>query len=60
MNRGEASVSVILAIFYLEMKDYEKAIRECLEAEKIKPPEPSIQRLLKLAYQRKWRPDASR
>ena len=60
MNRGEASVSVMLAIFYLEMKDYEKAIRECLEAEKITPHEPSIQRLLKLAYQRKWSPDASR
>jgi len=53
LNRGEASVSIMLAIFYLEMKDYAKAIRECLEAERIAPHEPAIQTLLRLAQQRR-------
>jgi len=53
LNRGEEGVPLMLAIFYLERKDYEGAIRECLEAEKIAPHDPAIQRLLKLADQRK-------
>jgi len=53
LYHGEAGVPLMLAIFYLEMRDYEKAIQECLEAEKIAPHEPAIERLLKLAHQRK-------
>jgi len=49
LQRGEAGVSLMLAIFYLEMKEPEKAIQECLEAEKIAPADPAIQRLRKLA-----------
>lgn len=53
LNRGEAGVPLILAIFYLEMKDYEGAIRECLEAEKLTPQDQAVQRLLRLAQERK-------
>jgi len=53
LNRGEAGVPIMLAIFYLEMEDYEKAIQECLEAEKIAPQDAAIQKLLRLAQQRK-------
>jgi tetratricopeptide (TPR) repeat protein len=53
LNRGEPGVPLMLAIFYLEMEDYEKAILECLEAEKIAPQDPAVQRLLRLAQQRK-------
>jgi len=55
-DRGEAGVSVMLAIFYLEMRDYKKAIRECLEADRISPHEPAIQTLLKLAQQLRRKP----
>ena len=55
LGRGEAGVPLMLAIFYLEMKEPEKAIQECLEAEKIAPHDPAIQTLLKLAAEQKQR-----
>ena len=52
IQRTEADVPLMLTLIYTEMKDYEKALRECLEAEKIAPRDPMIKELLRLASQR--------
>ena len=49
----EAGLSLRLAAIYLEMRDSEKAIRECLEAEKIAPGDPAIRLFLEMAYRQK-------
>jgi hypothetical protein len=49
----EAGLSLRLAAIYLEMRDSEKAIRECLEAERVAPGDPAIRTLLELAYRLK-------
>jgi hypothetical protein len=59
LNRGEAGVPLMLAIFYLELKDYEKAVQECLEAEKLEPRDAAIQRLLELANSEDRRKEAN-
>ncbi len=53
LRRREAGLSLRLAAIYLEMRDSEKAIRECLEAEKIAPGDPAIRVFLELAYRQK-------
>lgn len=53
LGRGEEGVPTMLAIFYLERKDYEAAIRECLEAQMIAPRDPAIQKLLVFARQQR-------
>jgi len=52
LHLREAGVSVMLALIYLEMKDYEKAAQECLEADRLEPHDPMIQVLLRLASQK--------
>lgn len=52
LHRREAGVPLMLAIIYLEMKDYEKAARECSEAERLAPRDPMIQELFKLVSQK--------
>lgn len=49
----EAGLSLRLAALYLERRDSERAIRECLEAEKIAPGDPAIRILLEIAYRQK-------
>jgi tetratricopeptide (TPR) repeat protein len=53
LNRREADAPLMLAVFYLERKDFEKAIREIREAEEINPREPAIQELLRSIQQQK-------
>lgn len=53
LRRQEAGLSLRLAALYLERRDSEKAIRECLEAEKIAPGDPAIRILLDMAYSQK-------
>lgn len=53
LHRREAGVPLMLTIIYLEMKEYERAAQECLEAEKLAPRDPMIQELLKLVSQKK-------
>jgi hypothetical protein len=50
---SETGAPLMLAIFYLEMKEYDRAIQECLFAERIVPHDPAVQRLLKMAHQQK-------
>lgn len=52
LHRREEGVLLMLTMIYLEMKDYEKAIQECREAEKLAPHDPMIQGLLRLASQK--------
>ena len=52
LHRREAGVPIMLTIIYLEMKDYEKAVQECAEAEKLAPRDPMIQELLRLVSQK--------
>jgi hypothetical protein len=56
LHRREEGVPLMLTVIYLEMKDYEKAIRECREAEKLAPHDPMIQELLKLISQKREEP----
>ncbi len=60
LKRHEAGLSLRLAALYLEMRDSEKAIRECLEAEKIAPGDPAIRILLDMAYDQKAKVGAGR
>lgn len=53
LRRREAGLSLRLAAIYLEMRNSEKAIRECLEAEKLAPEDPAIRILLEIAYRQK-------
>jgi len=53
LPRREIGLSLRLAALYLERRDSEKAIKECLEAEKISPGDPAIRTLLELAYRQK-------
>jgi hypothetical protein len=53
LRRREAGLSLRLAALFLEKRDSEKAIRECLEAEKIAPGDPAIRTFLELAYRQK-------
>lgn len=53
LRRREPGVSLRLATLYLQLRDSEKAIRECLEAERIAPDDPAIRILLELAYRQK-------
>ncbi len=53
LRRQEAGLSLRLAALYLERRDSEKAIKECLEAERIAPGDPAIRTLLDLAYRQK-------
>jgi len=55
LHRKEAGVPLMLAVIYLEMEDFEQAIKECLEAEKIAPRDPMIQELMSLASQKRQR-----
>ncbi len=50
LRRREAGLSLRLAALYLEIRESEKAIRECLEAERIAPGHPAIRTLLEIAY----------
>jgi Metallo-peptidase family M12 len=56
LHRSEEGVPLMLTIIYLEMKDYDKAVKECLEAEKLAPHDPLIQELLKLTSQKREEP----
>jgi hypothetical protein len=53
LRRRETGPSLRLAALYLERRDSEKAIKECLEAERIAPGDPAIRTLLELAYRQK-------
>ena len=53
LRRQEAGLSLRLAALYLEGRDSERAIRECLEAERLAPGDPAIRILLDMAYQQK-------
>jgi hypothetical protein len=53
LRRREAGLSLRLAALYLERRDSEKAIRECLEAERMAPGDPAIRTLLEAAYRQK-------
>jgi hypothetical protein len=53
LRRQEAGLSLRLAALYLEKRESEKAIRECLEAERIAPGDPAIRVFLELAYRQK-------
>jgi tetratricopeptide (TPR) repeat protein len=53
LNRRESGAPLMLAVFYLQMKDYEQATREIREAEEISPQEPAIQELLRSIQQQK-------
>jgi hypothetical protein len=53
LGRREAGLSLRLAALFLEKRDSEKAIKECLEAERIAPGDPAIRTLLERAYRQK-------
>jgi hypothetical protein len=55
LGRREAGLSLRLAALFLEKRDSERAIRECLEAERLAPGDPAIRTLLELAYRQKER-----
>ena len=48
---SEAGLSIMLAQIYIEKQDYEKAIQECLEAERLEPDNLAVRGLLKIARQ---------
>jgi len=49
---SQAEISIMLAQIYIEKRDYEKAIQECLEAEGLEPDNPMVRRLLEIAHRR--------
>jgi hypothetical protein len=53
LNRQEVGINVFLALFYVQTKDYDQAIRECLEANKIDSGLPAVRSLLRAARERK-------
>jgi hypothetical protein len=53
LRRQEAGLSLRLAAIYLERRDSEMAIRECLEAERLAPWDPAVWTFLELAYRQK-------
>jgi hypothetical protein len=53
LRRREAGLCLRLAALYLEKRESEKAIRECLDAERIAPGDPAIRTFLELAYRQK-------
>jgi len=50
---SEAGLSIMMAQIYIEKQDYEKAIQECLEAERLKPDNLAVRGLLKIVRQRR-------
>jgi tetratricopeptide (TPR) repeat protein len=53
LNRGEVGVNVFLALCYVQVKNYDQAIKECLEANKIESGLPVVRSLLRIARERK-------
>jgi hypothetical protein len=53
LRRQEAGLSLRLAAIYLEKRDSEMAIKECLEAERLAPWDPAVRTFLELAYRQK-------
>jgi len=49
---SQAEISIMLAQIYIEKRDYEKAIKECLEAERLEPDNPAVRGLLDIARKR--------
>lgn len=56
-NRGlegsQAEIPIMLAQMYIEKRDFEKALHECLEAERLEPNNPMVRRLLEIAHRKK-------
>jgi tetratricopeptide (TPR) repeat protein len=52
LEGSQAEISIMLAQLYIEMRDYEKAIQECLEAERLEPDNPAVRGLLEIARQK--------
>lgn len=53
LGRREVGICIMLAVLCLEKGDYERALRECLEAERMEPGLPGLQGLLRTASDRK-------
>jgi tetratricopeptide (TPR) repeat protein len=53
LNRREVGINIFLALFYVQIKDYDQAIKECLEANKIDFGLPVVRSLLRTARERK-------
>jgi len=53
LNRQEVGTNIFLALFYVQIKDYDRAIKECLEANKIDSGLPVVRSLLRTARERK-------
>jgi tetratricopeptide (TPR) repeat protein len=56
-NRGEVEIRILLASIYLEKKDYDAMMEECLQALKINPNLPDAYHHLGIAYRRKGQLD---
>jgi tetratricopeptide (TPR) repeat protein len=52
LEGSQAEISIMLAQIYIEKRDYEKAIQECLEAERLEPDNPAVRGLLEIARQK--------
>ena len=56
-NRGEVEISILLASIYLEKKDYDAMMAECLRSLEINPNLPDAYHHLGIAYRRKGQLD---
>ncbi len=53
LNQREVGINILLAIFYLEKKDYESTLKECHQAIQIQPDLSEAYNLSGIAYRRK-------
>lgn len=52
LEGSQAGISIMLAQIYIEKRDYDKAVQECLEAERLEPDNQALRGLLEIARQR--------
>jgi len=57
LDRREIDIHILLAIFYLEKKDYESTVNECLQARQLDADSPDILNLTAIALRRQGKID---